>query len=74
MKEIKDDINRWINISSSLIGKISRVKRNILSKAIYRLNAICIKLLMVFFRELEKNNFTICMEIEGKEKKKKNRE
>ena len=23
---------------------------------------------MVFFRELEKNNFTICMEIEGKKK------
>ena len=53
MKEIKDDINRWINISSSWIGKISRVNRNILSKAIYRLNTICIKLLMVFFRELE---------------------
>ena len=53
MKEIKDDANRWKDLSCSWIGRINIVKMTMLLKVIYRLNVVLSNYQQPFVIELD---------------------
>lgn len=58
MPEIKEDLNKWNDISCSWLGELAIVKTLILSKFIYKYNAISVKTWMRLFIEIHGNNLT----------------
>ena len=48
-----EDTNKWKDIPRSWVGRINIVKISILTKAIYKVNTISIKIPMVLFAEIE---------------------
>ena len=62
MKEIKDDTNRWRNITCSWTEKINIVKMTIQPKTIYIVQSNPYRIISSILHRMRTKSFTICME------------
>jgi hypothetical protein len=69
-KEIEGDYRRWKDLPCPLMGRIYIVKMAILPEAIYKLNSIHIKILMMFITKIEKSTLKFIWKHKGPQKAK----
>ena len=74
MKEIKDDINRWRDITCSWAGRINIVKNDYTTKCNLQIQCYHYQITKGIFHRTRTKNFTICMETQKTPNSQRNHE
>ena len=63
LEQTKLDLQRWMDLPLSLIGRINTIRMNILPKIIFLFQSVSIKIPKIFFKEQSYNPFSLAKEI-----------